>query len=240
MSILAVIPARGGSQGIHRKNLLPVAGRPLLTWSIRAGLEASSIDRVLVSTDDEEIAAVAQTAGAEVPFRRPSHLAGPEVTDLPVFQHTLDWLCETEEYQPELVVHLRPTSPARAADLIDRAVAMLRSHSNATSLRSVSPAPVTPWKMWEIDRDGLLQPVLGTFEEELFNQPRQALPATWIHDGVIDVIRTETILAGSMTGRRILAIAMEPGTGVDIDTPDDLPRAEEAVRSLRNQSPPNR
>jgi CMP-N-acetylneuraminic acid synthetase len=232
VSILGIVPARGGSQGIPRKNLHLVGGRPLITWSIAAGLAASSVDRVIVTTDDDEIAAVARDAGAEVPFRRPSELAGPDVTDLPVFQHTLRWLAETEDYRPELVVHLRPTSPARAPDLIDRAVALLRSHGDATSLRSVSPSPVTPWKMWQIDGEGLLQPILGTLDEEAFNQPRQALPPTWIHDGVIDVIRPDTILEGSMTGPQILAFTTDAGIGVDIDTPDDLPRAEAALRLL--------
>jgi CMP-N-acetylneuraminic acid synthetase len=236
VSVLAIVPARGGSQGILRKNLQVVGGHPLLTWSINAALAAFTVDRVVVTTDDDEIAAVARQAGAEVPFRRPAELAGPEVADLPVFEHVLRWLAANEHYRPELIVHLRPTSPARAADLIDRAVTIMQSHGDATSLRSVSPSPVTPWKMWEIGAEGFLRPVLGTLAEEAFNQPRQTLPPTWIHDGVIDVIRPETIRAGSMTGPRILALPMDPGIGVDIDTPGDLPRAEAALRTLHGPS----
>jgi CMP-N-acetylneuraminic acid synthetase len=235
MTVLALIPARGGSQGIPRKNLVEVGGRPLLAWSVASALEAASVDRVIVSTDDPEIAEVARSAGAEVPFVRPADLAGPLVTDLPVFQHALGWLADADGYRPELVVHLRPTSPARPAGLVDRAVELLRAAPGATSLRSVSPAPHTPWKMYEIDDDGLLRPVLGTLEAEAFNQPRQALPPAWLHDGVIDVVRAEVLLAGSMSGPRIVALPTPDGEGVDIDVPADLPAAERALRRL---SPP--
>lgn len=232
MSVVAVIPARGGSVGIPRKNLVPVAGRPLIVWTIEAALAASTVDRTIVSTDDPEIAEVARSAGAEVPFLRPAELAGPEVLDLPVFQHALAWLRREEGLQPELVVHLRPTSPARRSGLIDEAVGALRAEPEATSLRSVSPAPHTPWKMWEIGDDGLLTPVLGTLEAERFNEPRQALPPAWLHDGVIDVIRPEVIEAGSMTGPRILALRLRPEDGIDIDRPEDLAPAEAALRRL--------
>jgi len=232
VNVLALIPARGGSQGIPRKNVIPVGGRPLICWSIESALAASAVTRVIVSTDDDEIAAVATSAGAEVPFRRPAELAGPEITDLPVFVHALTWLADAEGYHPDLVVHLRPTSPARPPDLIDRAVALMSAQPEVTSLRSVSPARQTPWKMWAIGSDGLLQPLLGTLEQEAFNLPRQALPAAWLHNGVIDVIRPEVLLAGSMTGRRILSLPMGEDDGIDIDRPDDLPLAEAALARL--------
>ena len=237
MNVLAIIPARGGSQGIPRKNLITVGGKPLICWSVEAALASEAVTRVIVSTDDDEIAETAEAAGAEVPFRRPAELAGPEVTDLPVFVHALRWLDEAEGYRPELVVHLRPTSPARAPGLIDDAVARLLAHPSATSLRSVSPAPQTPWKMWEIDGAGMLQPLLGTLEEEQFNRPRQQLPPAWLHDGVIDVIRSEVVLAGSMTGHQIVAFPLDEDDGIDIDRPDDLPAAEAALARLAAVQP---
>jgi N-acylneuraminate cytidylyltransferase len=242
MTVLALIPARGGSQGIPRKNLVEVAGRSLLAWSVAAALDAGSVDRVIVTTDDPEIAAAAHAAGAEVPFERPADLAGPLVTDLPVFQHALGWLDREEGYRPELVVHLRPTSPARPPGLVDRAVGLLLDRPAATSVRSVSPAPHPPWKMYDIDADGLLQPLLGTLEAEAFNQPRQSLPPAWLHDGVIDVVRAEVILAGSMSGARMLALPTPAGEGVDIDAPADLAAAEAALLRLgavdRGPAPP--
>lgn len=231
MSVLALVPARGGSRGIVGKNLTIVGDRPLVVWSVIAALAATAVDRVIVSTDDAEIAEVAAAAGAEVPFERPAELAGDLVTDLPVFQHAVGWLAEVEDYRPDLVVHLRPTSPARAPGLVDAAVDVLRRRPTATSVRSVSPAPLTPWKMYDIDTDGWLRPLLGTPADEAFNLPRQALPPAWVHDGVVDVIRTATILGGSMSGASILAFET-PGEGVDIDNPADLVAAEAALARL--------
>lgn len=231
MSVVALIPARGGSKGIPRKNLAQVHGRSLLAWAVEAAVAASTVDRTIVSTEDEEIAEAARAAGAEVPFRRPAELAADDTTDLPVFQHALAWLAEHEGLRPELVVHLRPTSPARRPGLVDAAVAALRAHPAATSLRSVSPSPVTPWKTYAIV-DGQLRPLLGTLEEERFNQPRQALPEAWLHDGVIDVIRREVIEGGSMSGPAMLAWRSDPDEAVDVDHPADLERAAAALARL--------
>src|SRR5512140_3943973 len=110
---LAIIPARGGSKGIPRKNIRDVAGYPLIAYSIAAGLQARTVTRVIVSTDDEEIAAVAREWGAETPFLRPAEFAQDKTTDLPVFEHALKWLEEVEGYHPDVIVQLRPTSPIR-------------------------------------------------------------------------------------------------------------------------------
>jgi CMP-N-acetylneuraminic acid synthetase len=110
---LALIPARGGSKGIPRKNIKSFAGYPLIAWSIAAAKQSSLVTRVIVSTDDEEIAAVAREWGAETPFLRPDELAQDKTTDLPVFEHALKWLEDVEGYRPDIVVQLRPTSPFR-------------------------------------------------------------------------------------------------------------------------------
>jgi len=111
--VLAVIPARGGSKGIPRKNIRDFAGAPLIAWSIAAALRAETVTRVIVSTDDEEIAGVAREWGAQTPFLRPAELAQDDTTDYPVFRHALDWLAAHEDYHPDVVVQLRPTSPVR-------------------------------------------------------------------------------------------------------------------------------
>ena len=110
---LALIPARGGSKGIPRKNIRSFAGFPLIAWSIAAAKQAASVTRIIVSTDDEEIAAIAREHGAEAPFLRPAEFAQDNTTDLPVFKHALQWLEANESYQPEIVIQLRPTSPIR-------------------------------------------------------------------------------------------------------------------------------
>ena len=106
--VLAIIPARGGSKGIPRKNIRSFAGHPLIAYSIAAAKQSQTVTRVIVSTDDEEIAAVARQYGAETPFLRPAELAEDTTLDLPVFQHALNWLAEHENYHPQLVIQLRP------------------------------------------------------------------------------------------------------------------------------------
>jgi hypothetical protein len=117
--VLAVIPARGGSKGIPRKNIRDFAGYPLIAYSIAAGLQSELVTRTIVSTDDEEIAQVARQWGAEVPFLRPDEIAQDQTLDLPVFQHALAWLAEHEDYHPDVVVQLRPTSPVRPRGCVD-------------------------------------------------------------------------------------------------------------------------
>lgn len=237
VSVLALVPARGGSKGIPRKNLVPVGGHPLIWWSVQAGREAARVDRVVVSTDDDEIADAARAAGAEVPFLRPASLAEDLTPDLPVFRHALTWLADEEGYRPDLVVHLRPTSPARRPGLVDEAIERLLGDPTATAVRSVRPAEHPPHKTWWVGDDGVLAPVLGTLAEELFNQPRQSLPQGWLHDGVVDVIRSEVIRDGSMTGTRILALPMDEAESVDIDRPADLAAAEAALRHVSGNPP---
>src|ERR1043166_7224804 len=137
-SILALIPARGGSKGIPRKNLMQLAGKPLIAYSILQTQRSTRINRVIVSTDDEEIAQVARQWGAEVPFMRPSEYAQDLSPDIDVFRHALTWLQENDHYKPEMVVQLRPTGPARQVALIDQAIELLVAHPAADAVRSVS------------------------------------------------------------------------------------------------------
>lgn len=230
--VLAIIPARGGSKGIPRKNIRPFAGYPLIAYSITAGLQAETVTRVLVTTDDDEIAEIARQFGAETPFLRPTELAGDRTLDLPVFQHALTWLASNEGYQPHAVVHLRPTTPIRPPDLIDRAVQTLLEHPEADSVRGITPAYQNPFKMWLLDGEG--QPIRPLADvpgiNEPYNAPRQALPTVYAHTGLIDVIRPKTILElNSMSGRVILPVLYDPAYSTDLDTPDDWRRAEERM-----------
>jgi CMP-N,N'-diacetyllegionaminic acid synthase len=233
LEVLAVIPARGGSKSIPRKNLRLLAGKPLIVHSIEQARQSAAITRVIVSTDDEEIARIARQHGAEVPFLRPVELAQDETPDLPVFQHALRWLQDHEGYHPDLVVHLRPTTPTRRVETMDRAIRLYAEHPEADALRSVSPAHHSPYKMWLITPEGLLEPVVRLRPDEAYNLPRQALPQTYWGNGYVDVTRPAVILGGSMTGRRILAFLVEEPC-VDIDQASDL---DEAARLLSLESP---
>ncbi len=233
MEVLAIIPARGGSKGIPRKNIRPFAGYPLIAWSIAAARQARSVTRLIVSTDDAEIAAVAREYGAEVPFLRPAELAQDQTPDWPVFEHALRWLAEREGYRPEIVVQLRPTSPIRPPWCVDEAVHILLEHAEADCVRGVVPAGQNPFKMWRIDpQSGRMYPLLTLPGiDEPYNAPRQILPSVFWQTGHIDAIRAHTILEKrSMTGDVIYPLLLDARYTVDIDTPADWERYEQVVR----------
>jgi len=230
--VLAVIPARGGSKGIPRKNIRNFAGWPLIAWSIAAAKQSGSVTRVIVSTDDEQIAAVAREFGAQTPFLRPSELAQDHSTDLALFEHALKWLAEHEGYQPDVVLQLRPTSPLRPRGLLDEAVRILLAHPDADSVRGVVPAGQKPHKMWRITGDnGPMQPLLeAPGIPEPYNAPRQALPPVYWQTGHIDAIRPAVILeGGSMSGGVIYPLIIDPRYTVDIDNLQDWARYEHLV-----------
>lgn len=232
MEVLALIPARGGSKSIPRKNIRLFAGHPLIAYSIAAGLAAEMVTRVVVSTDDDEIAALACRYGAEAPFLRPAEFSQDQTPDLPVFQHALEWLAEHEGYQAEIIVQLRPTSPLRRTWHIDQAVARLMEHPEADAVRTVCVPFQNPYKMWRIGPDGLMHPLLETGLRESYNMPRQALPEVYWQTGYVDAAWADTILVKkSMTGERILPLVIDPGEWIDIDSPDDWRRAERLLES---------
>ena len=222
-SVLAIIPARGGSKGIKRKNLVPLAGKPLVAHSVQHALEAKLVNRVIVSTEDAEIAEAARAAGAEVPFLRPDELAGDLVLDLPVFEHALHWLEREQGYRPDIVVHLRPTAPYRKPGWIDAAIELLNANAGADSVRSVSLVDQHPWRVFKIGEDGFLDPLMKAEHPQPYLLRRQDLPPLYYYNCVIDVTRRSTILDHhSMTGARMLPYVMNANDVLDIDTPRDL------------------
>lgn len=231
--VLALIPARGGSQSIPRKNLLMVAGKPLIAYSIAHALASRHITRAIVSTDDPEIARVAREFGAQVPFMRPAEFAQDLSTDLDVFRHALRTLRDVEGYTCECVVHLRPTGPVRQAARIDEAIERFLRHPEADALRSVTWPAQTPYKMWRV-KGGYLEPLLqidGT--PEPYCLPRQGLPEVFWQNGYVDIIRPRTILElGLMCGYRVLPFMMQERV-LELDYPEDIPRIETALARLQ-------
>ena len=242
--VLALVPARGGSKGLPRKNVLPLGGHPLIAWSMAAGLQAETVDRVLCSTDDPEIADVARRYGVEVPFMRPAELAQDDTLDWPVFKHALAWLESEQGWRADVVVQLRPTSPLRFPGQVDTAVRLLLDTPEATGVRTVIPAPANPYKMWLLPEPGIerfLRPLLAVpgFDEP-FNMPRQKLPQAYWQTGTIDVVRADVIRAGRMSGDRLLPMLVDPRQAVDIDAEADLAAAAarvEQLGGLRPQTP---
>jgi N-acylneuraminate cytidylyltransferase len=236
--ILALIPARGGSKGLLRKNLRLLQGHPLIAYAIAAGLQAQHVRRVVCTTDDTEIAEIARRYGAEVPFIRPAELAQDLTPDLPVFQHALRWFAKHEGWQPEVVVHLRPTSPIRFAGQVDAAIEDLWACPDATAVRSVCIAPCNPYKMWRLPEDEdspapfMTQLLSVPGIPEPYNRPRQELPAVWWQTGTIDAVRSSVVHAGSMTGRHLLPLRTDSRYAVDIDGELGLRLAEVVMHGL--------
>lgn len=233
MEVLAVIPARGGSKGLLRKNILPLAGHPLIAYSIKAAHESKLITRTIVNTDADYIREVALRYKAELPFERPMHLAGDLTTDLEVFRHLLSWLKQNEGYAPDLVVQLRPTSPVRPTGLIDTCITKL-VQSNADSLRVVTKSPITPYKMWRIPDESKSMIPLLTLEgvDEPYNQPRQSLPDIYWQIGCLDVIRSWVIFdQDSMSGKKILPHILPSQFAVDIDDIASFEKAEAVIKT---------
>ena len=237
--VLAVVQARGGSKGIPGKNIKLLAGIPLIAYSIAAGIQSKYVNRVVISTDDEQIAQVAMQWGGEVPFLRPPEYATDTAVDLDVFVHALTWLEENEGYKPDIVVQLRPTSPLRPIDCVDRAIELLLSDEAATSVRGVVPSGQNPYKMWRITSETEpMEPLLKEGFFEPYNMPRQELPQTYWQTGHVDVLRRDTILRDrSMSGDRILPLIIDSRYTVDIDDLQDWAKAEWMIEQIGHDLP---
>lgn len=227
MSVIAIIPARGGSKGIPRKNLAPIVGRPLIGYAIKAAQDACCIDRVLVSTDDSEIAQVAKTLGAEVPFIRPADLASDAAPMLSVLQHMLHWL-EARGEMVEAIVLLQPTSPMRTCIHIDEAVALFRS-TVASSVVSVVEIPhqFNPVSVMALSDHGFLEPFLG---DGVVATRRQDKPKAYARNGpAVLVCHPDTLHKGELYGQHCVPYLMSESDSIDIDEPRDLVLAEQAL-----------
>ncbi|GAB4574230.1 MAG: acylneuraminate cytidylyltransferase family protein [Anaerolineae bacterium] len=216
MQCVAIIPARGGSKGIPGKNLVPVAGKPLIVHTIEHALAAACISRVIVSTDAEAIAAASREAGAEV-VSRPAALAGDTASSESALLHVLETLCATEGYMPDLVVFLQCTAPLRLPYDIDRAVQTLLN-AGADSLLSLVPFDRF---LWKLGPDG--RPRSFTYDYRQRPRRQEYAAGMFIENGSIYVFRPEVLhTTGNRLGGVVAHYVMHPLSAVDIDTPDDL------------------
>jgi len=220
LKVLCIIPARGGSKSIPKKNIRIINGYPLIKYTIDYALKSQLLNKVIVSTDDSEIAEIAQQLGAEIPFLRPSEFSADDSQDYVVLKHALDWYDAKKCFYDYLVL-LRPTSPLRKPGLIENAMNIMNLYPDATSLRSVAKVSEHPYRMW-IQKGNFIS---GLFENdqliEPYNIPRQLLPPIYFQTGDIEVIRTSTIRNGSVSGPRILPLFIDQ-CYVDIDNESDL------------------
>lgn len=229
LKIIAIIPARGGSKGIPKKNIVSVAGKPLIAHSIKAALGSKLVARTIVSTDDDEITAIAKKQGAEI-IKRPKKFAQDNTPDLPVFEHALKYLKKNGGYVADIIVHLRPTSPLKTSQHIDEAIEILINNKTADAVKSVCEPIQNPFRMWII-KNKYLKPLIKTKIKEQYNCPRQLLPGVYWQNGHVDVIRYNTIIKKhSMTGKKILPYVMDEKFMVDIDTMSSVKIAEAIMK----------
>lgn len=223
MAVVALIPARAGSKGIPGKNLTACGGRPLIAHSIVAAREASRVDRVIVSTDDEAIATVALEWGAEAPFLRPAELANDMAPMLGVLLHALSWL-EAVGETVEALALLQPTSPLRRAAHVDAAVDLF-FRQRASSVVSVVEVPhaFNPVSVMKLD-GGFLHPYLASGATIT---RRQDKPVVYARNGpAVLVSAPETLRQGSLYGNRCVPLMMSAQESIDIDSKDDLEMVE--------------
>jgi CMP-N,N'-diacetyllegionaminic acid synthase len=217
-SVLALIPARGGSRGLPRKNVLPLAGKPLIHWTIDAARQSRYIDRTIISSDDQEIIAVALEGGCEAPFTRPADLATATTPTLAVALHALDQLPGFD-----ILVLLQPTSPLRTATDIDAALETLLAHEAGSAI-SVCESTKSPYWMYHLAGDDTLKPVL---DATVSATRRQDLPPAYYLNGAVYAVNIPWLIeTGAFVGAHSVAYVMPAQRSIDIDTAADLKLAE--------------
>ncbi len=234
MKIVSIIPARGGSKGVPKKNIKLLAGYPLIAYSIAASKLSSKIQRTIVSTDSQEFAEIALSYGAEVPFFRPKEISKDNSLDIEYITHALEWFQTHERYQAEYIVVLPPPTPLRDPVQIDTAIEKIIQNKNATSLRSAHETRESPYKLFEI-KDNFF---VGMFPDdprpEYYNLPRQTFPPVYHPNGYVDIIKSETVKNfGSLHGPRILSF-ITPDVG-ELERPEDFEYIEFILGKKKNK-----
>jgi CMP-N,N'-diacetyllegionaminic acid synthase len=230
MRILAVIPARGGSKGVPGKNKKLLLGKPLIQYSIDAALQSKHITEVVVTTDDEEIIAIAKSLGANVPFVRPKHLAEDTTPTLPVIQHAISYF-EAEGKQFDAICLLQPTSPFRPKGFLDKALeTFIEKQTDALISVLEVPHQYNPHWTFEPNKNGILQ--IATGEKNIIPR-RQELPKAYHRDGSIYITKTNIIQnENSLYGNSLSYIVSDDKYYVNIDTQEDWQKAEELAKTI--------
>ncbi len=239
-SFLAVIPARGGSKGIPRKNSKQFLGKPLLAWTVEVARKSGLFDRVLLSTEDANIAEIGRAYGADVPFLRPVELSEDATLTGPVILHAIEWLKHHEAWVPDYVMVLEPTSPARQAFHILESADLLIS-SGAESVASIAEVPhhYNPSKVLALDKDKTIRGFGGAHIKDMIHR-RQDLPPCYAFCGIIFGCETSVLLRKPHTlwGRYIVGYAVDRRYALDIDTPEDWVISEARMRDILGEASP--
>ncbi len=233
MKVLGLIPARGGSKRVKRKNLRLLAGKHLIVYTLDAALQTEAIDRLVVSTDDAEIAEVARNHGVDVPFLRPSYLAGDSIPDQPVFRHAVDWLMEHEGFEPDIILNLRPTTPFKTPEIITRVVRTM-TETGADIVRTVTRVEGVnhPYWMYRLSDDGCAMPVIEHVDIKDYYQS-QLLPPVYRINGVVDAFRTHVVRSGEMlSNSNMTGVVIPAENSIDIDDEFDFKVCELLMEAI--------
>lgn len=220
-SCVALIPARGGSKSIPKKNIRLFKGHPLIAYSIAAAKLSKEIERVIVSTDSEEIAQIARYYGAEVPFLRPSQYAQDDSPDIDFVKHAIQWFGNEEKRIPEYLAHIRVTTPIRDYRIIDKGISKIKQDKEASALRSGYLCAHPPYKWLQFSGTGYMKPLMPGISCDEANLARQGFPEVLIPNSYVDVLKAEYIISNDlMHGDRMIGFVTDEGP--DIDTEEDL------------------
>ena len=229
MKIIAVIPARIGSKGIPKKNIQLIGKKPLIQYSIESAKKSKVFDKILVSTDSKQIAKVAKSLGAEVPFIRPKRISGSYASVKDVIKHTVNFLAKNQSYFPDIITILQPTSPFRDIKIIKKSISSLQK-TKATSVITVSELKKHPYKSFSYNKN-FLKPFKKDFEKY---ESRQKIPKLFYHTGSVYSIWTKNLKKyNSIFGPRIKPIKTSGILNIDIDDSYDLEMARLLIRNKK-------
>lgn len=241
IKVLGIIPARGGSTSIPRKNIIDVAGKPLIYYSIKEAQKSKLLDAFIVSTDDAEIAKVAQSFGADVPFLRPKKFARKYSAEIEYMRHALDWVAKNRGWYPEIVVAIKPTSPLRPAKDIDRVIRLLKK-GKFSMARTMIKSRHHPYRTWKFNKKTsefipLLPNLVSPKDFKIWGNdvPRQKLTDAYTQNGAVDATWVKNIKKGASAvfAGPIGGIIVDPETSIDIDEPEDLEILARIIKKRR-------
>jgi CMP-N,N'-diacetyllegionaminic acid synthase len=252
VNVAAIIPARAGKQSVPYKNLQKLGGKTLLAWAIEVAFAAELVDVVIVSTEDERVAQEAKELGALI-APRPAEYSQPTSSDAGFYTHAVQWMEKEFGWTPEYLVNLRPTSPLRFAQDVDAMVKHIQE-TGADGLKSVIPAPLHPYKMWQFEGQGKVEignsaKLIPVFDNEFRrshgpDQPRQKLQEmfpVYFQDGQVDVtrrkfvLRPECLANDNVWGENLHGYVLDPRTSTDLDEPRDFIHAEKIYETLKQE-----
>lgn len=232
LKIDCLIPARGGSKGVPKKNIKILGKLPLIAYSIKVAKKSKYIRRVIVTTDDQETANISRNYGAEILYLRPKKISRGDSIDIDFFKYHIKYLNDNHLDIPDLIVHLRPTTPFRDVSVIDDAIEFFKKDKRASSLRSANIANVTPYKIFKKDGKYMKPFLSSNLAVEFYNLPRQAFEEAYVPNGYVDIVQPDIFKSSNILhGDNILLYKTQET--VDIDTIEDFEFAEQILKKQK-------